>query len=576
MRRALLVAGSLLLPATVAAQEPFYLPPGDLLPNSGQGLAEATVFVPGMRYPIESGPSYPNSQVYMNGGSEGPGGGQCDAVNYSYPWRDNYCEIRSWDMPLCPAGTGHQGQDIRAPTCEKDKYWIVAGQAGQVTNIGSYSVYVTSPNGQRLDYLHGAVDTLAVGNGQQVERGQNLIKLSNNMGDTPTSIHLHFNVKQDVAGVGFVFVSPYMSLVGAYEELMGLGNKPPDGVFDQSACETLYGWAQDPDAPDDPVTVELFFDGPKGDPGATGVQVVADLYRDDLCMALGSCNHGFEIDAPLGLRDGAAHPVHVYALDTGGGAQAELQLSPGQFQCEPPPLPAGVRRWVVNPESLAAWKFSPFWQLIHAPDDQLLALPQDRDLVPAPVLMASDAEPGKVWLVDAAFRRHVPNPEAAAAWGFDLGTVAIWPAADVQALIEGTPLRPAPILAQGSGPEVWLIDDHQCDPEGPPDPMCGLPAESTGGGESSGGAASGPGGSGLTGLTNDVPTGGGGESQGGAGSESEGPDSALPPGFGGDEEDGCGCTQSSDAQKLTGGLLVPGIFALRRRRRVAPCERRSR
>jgi murein DD-endopeptidase MepM/ murein hydrolase activator NlpD len=569
MRRWLLIAAVAAGPASASAQEPFYLPPGDLLPDSGQGVPEETVFVPGMRYPVESGPSYPNSQVYMNGGLNGPGGSQCDAVNYSYPWRDNYCEIRSWDMPLCPAGTGHQGQDIRAPTCEKDKYWIVAGQAGQVTNVGSYSVYVTSPNGQRLDYLHGSVNTLAVVNGQQVERGQNIVKLSNNMGDTPTSIHLHFNVKQDVGGVGFVYVSPYMSLVRAYEELMGLGNKPPDGVFDQSACETLYGWAQDPDAPDEAVTVALFFDGPKGDPAATGVEVTADLHRDDLCMTLGSCNHGFELDVPLSLRDGQPHAVHVYALDTGGGAQVELQLSPGQLQCEPPPLPAGVRRWVTSPESLAAWQFSPFWQMIRASDEQLLALAQDRDLVPAPVLMASDAEPGKVWLVDEGWRRHVPNPEAAAAWGFDLGAAAIWPAADVQALIEGTPLRPAPVLAQGTGPEVWLIDDRQCGPGGPPDPDCGLPAGSTGASEGSEGGP-GPGsGSGLSGAPG-VPTGGAGEGQGA--SESEGPDSALPPGFG-SEDEGCGCKQSGQDFWLA-GLIGPGIFARRRRRRVAPCERR--
>ena len=102
--------------APVAAQEFSYMPPGQL--ESGtQGRADDTVYVPGMRYPIEDYPSYANSQVYMHGGYLGPGGGQCDAPNYSYPWRDNYCESRSWDMPLCPAGQGHQGQDIRPGTC---------------------------------------------------------------------------------------------------------------------------------------------------------------------------------------------------------------------------------------------------------------------------------------------------------------------------------------------------------------------------------------------------------------------------------------------------------------------------
>ena len=175
----LLLAG--LAPSSAsAAPDPFYLPPGDLLPGSGEGVAEYTVFAPGMRYPLEAGPSFPNSQVYGNGGLNGPGGSQCDAVNYDYPWRDNYCETRTWDMPLCPSGQGHQGQDVRPATCENRKHWIVASAAGQVTSIGSYSVYVTTPAGQRFDYLHGALDTLVVSEGQELQAGDPIIKVSNN------------------------------------------------------------------------------------------------------------------------------------------------------------------------------------------------------------------------------------------------------------------------------------------------------------------------------------------------------------------------------------------------------------
>ena len=266
MRRLLAALAITLLPGGAAA-EPFYLPPGELLPDSGMGVAEYTVFAPGMRFPLEVGPAYPNSQVYMNGGSMGPGGGQCDAVNYSYPWRDNYCETRSWDMPLCPAGVGHQGQDIRGPTCEKDTHQIVATAAGQVTNIGSYSIYVTTPSGQRFDYLHGSLDTIVVSMDQLVATGAPLVKLSNNMGDTPTSIHLHFNIQQDVAGVGNVYVSPYMSLVGAYEDLMGLGNKPPTGNFEQTGCAARSpAGPRTPTPPRRPCMVDLYFGGPERRP----------------------------------------------------------------------------------------------------------------------------------------------------------------------------------------------------------------------------------------------------------------------------------------------------------------------
>jgi len=557
VKRRLLAAMIVLVPG-VATAEPFYLPPGDLLPDTGTGLAEYTVFAPGMRFPLEVGPAYPNSQVYMNGGLFGPPGGQCDAVNYSYPWRDNYCEKRQWDMPLCPAGIGHQGQDIRGPTCEKDKHQIVATAAGQVTNIGSYSIYVTTPAGQRFDYLHGSLDTIVVSINQQVATGAPLVKLSDNMGDTSTSIHLHFNIKQDVAGVGSVYVSPYMSLVRSYEELMGLGNKPPTGNFDQAGCAALTGWAQDPDAPEAVVLVDLYFGGPKGDPNAVPVQVLADRQRDDLCMALGSCNHGFELEAPLSLRDGSAHAVHAYAHDSEGGEQAELPLSPGQLQCEAPTIPAGARRWVISPESLAAWKFSPFWQTIRAPQATVDAIPQDRDLIPAPILVVSDVDPATVWLVDQTFRRHVASPEVAAAWGFDLAAVETWPAADLEALIEGTPVRPQPVLLQGTGPELYMLDDHQCDPAATAvDPLCAEAGTATAGlddtGMNEGGQISASGGSTDTQATDSVSA-----------SSSDGP--ALPPGYGQDGDGACGCTQPGPSEPALPLLGLLGLLGVRRRR----------
>ena len=76
MRRATFIA-ALLIPSAAAAggDEPFeYAPAGDLLDGSGQGAVDETVYAPGMRFPMEEGPAYANSQVYMHGGYLGPGG----------------------------------------------------------------------------------------------------------------------------------------------------------------------------------------------------------------------------------------------------------------------------------------------------------------------------------------------------------------------------------------------------------------------------------------------------------------------------------------------------------------------
>lgn len=234
MIRAALVGAALFAFATQARAEEFtYAPPGELTEGSGEGRADATIYAPGLRFPMEVGPAYANSQVWGNGGGEGEGN-QCDAVNFSYPWRDNYCESRRWEMPLCPSGTGHQGQDIRAADCTKDEHWVVAVTDGTITQIGGYTVYLTDADGTRYDYLH--MSNVQVERGDEVVRGQRLGKVSNQFGGTPTTVHLHFNILQTLDGVGSVFVPPYTSLVAAYQEL--LDPSPKDAGVDSGASSS--------------------------------------------------------------------------------------------------------------------------------------------------------------------------------------------------------------------------------------------------------------------------------------------------------------------------------------------------
>ncbi len=216
------VAASVAGANVAGAAETFtYAPPGSLVNGSGSGRVDKRVFAPGMRFPLESGPAYANSQVWGHGGGSGPRNtSQCDKENFSYPWRDNYCETRTWSMPLCPSGNGHQGQDIRAATCEKGVHWAVAVADGTITNIGSYSVYLTASDGTRFDYLH--MQDLLVKEGQKVRRGDRMGKVSNEFGGESTTVHLHFNIRQNVAGVGLVYVPTYLSLVESYETLLGL------------------------------------------------------------------------------------------------------------------------------------------------------------------------------------------------------------------------------------------------------------------------------------------------------------------------------------------------------------------
>jgi hypothetical protein len=95
----------------------------------------------------------------------------------------------------------------------------------------------------------------------------------------------------------------FRALVDAYAVLV---DAPPSGQFESLDCERLRGRAYDPDEPDQSIDVTLAF---------TTAAVVAEHVvpaaraRDDLCEPLGSCNHGFEVGAPLSLFDDSAHEI---------------------------------------------------------------------------------------------------------------------------------------------------------------------------------------------------------------------------------------------------------------------------
>jgi lysozyme len=109
----------------------------------------------------------------------------------------------------------------------------------------------------------------------------------------------------------------------------------PRGSLDSAACTTIAGWAQDPNTPDAPAFVDLYFDGPAGSSTVTAsMRVAADGHRDDLCSALGSCDHAFSVPTPAALKDGRAHQVWAYAISTvGGSSNPLLGAAPRSFRC---------------------------------------------------------------------------------------------------------------------------------------------------------------------------------------------------------------------------------------------------
>ena len=251
-----------------------YYAPGDILPGTGSrghgGRADFTVYAK-IRFPMAQGPAYANSQSFMNWGNcdltgrIGLGGRDKNAAyrcrvndktlltdeskNYAYPWRDNFCEHRGYYVGQCPSGLGHQGQDIRPGSCLEhvegagrcDPYQqdVVAVADGVVMRSpGDRSLYlVVDKPGEhiRFRYLHmnpQMLDAAGMVSGREVAEGE-VLGAVGNYGREPggTTYHLHFDAQVPTRD-GWVFVNPYMTLVAAYERLIGArGQVVNDAMF---------------------------------------------------------------------------------------------------------------------------------------------------------------------------------------------------------------------------------------------------------------------------------------------------------------------------------------------------------
>ena len=93
-----------------------YRPSGDIIANTGArkrgGHADFTTYSQ-IRFPLEKAPAL----VARNpSASASPA-----SAAAPYPWRDNFCEARSFEVGQCAGGFGHQGQDIRPAPCPAER-----------------------------------------------------------------------------------------------------------------------------------------------------------------------------------------------------------------------------------------------------------------------------------------------------------------------------------------------------------------------------------------------------------------------------------------------------------------------
>jgi murein DD-endopeptidase MepM/ murein hydrolase activator NlpD len=91
-------------------------------------------------------------------------------------------------------------------------------------------VTLTAASGRVYRYLHidmaEAHANLHVG--QKLNAGDPFGHVSHDFGSTPTTIHLHFEIIEPsdaTSGPGYNFVSPYTSLVGAYQRALAAAGR---------------------------------------------------------------------------------------------------------------------------------------------------------------------------------------------------------------------------------------------------------------------------------------------------------------------------------------------------------------
>ncbi len=284
-----------------------YFAAGDLITGTGvqgqPGRADDTVYAR-IRFPIAQAPDFALSQSFMNWGNcdltgrVGLGGGgankqayRCrvndkplvndEAKNFAYPWRDNFCEHRAYEISQCPGGMGHQGQDIRpsfcferdpdAGRCEPYQEDVVAVSDGVlVRNRGDLALYllVDRPGEHiRFRYLHmspAMMDAAGMLTGRRVVAGEVLGSVgSYGSGERGTSYHLHFDA-QVPTSAGWMFINPYMTLVGAYERLIGgRGRVVNDAMFAPPAPPPAATVAEPAPVPPDIVAARPTAETPK-------------------------------------------------------------------------------------------------------------------------------------------------------------------------------------------------------------------------------------------------------------------------------------------------------------------------
>lgn len=353
----------------------------------------------------------------------------------------------------CGRSTPHRGVDFPAPTGTLIPS-ISAGTVALVTTsscLGNVLV-IRNSDGLYAGYAH--LSAVLVSAGATVTRGQHVARVGNT-GTCTTGPHLHLTLG---SGANSWYTGTTIDPV-AHIMSHTTCNRAPRGYLDAAACTGITGWAQDEDMPNAPINVHIYLDGPAGDAAAYSYSTAANLHRDDLCRAIGSCAHGFNARLPPSFFDGRDHRVFAYGIDAMGGANTQLMRSGATVRCDASALMLAdgvVRRRLSDTMTMGAWRLTNR-DVAPRTDAEIEALPNAAALSAMPAFVRID-NADRVYVREFDILRPISDMAAFNAWRFRTMDVRVVTAQDVANTITGAPWPDAPLLVKGTAADVWMID----------------------------------------------------------------------------------------------------------------------
>jgi hypothetical protein len=112
-------------------------------------------------------------------------------------------------------------------------------------------------------------------------------------------------------------------------------NYLPVGYFDSANCDSLHGWTCDKNDYSKPLAVHFYANGKSGSGGTFAGSVTANETREQAVanQCGGNTNHGFTLPTPASLKDGKAHVIYAYAINTPEGANPLLSTNGKTITC---------------------------------------------------------------------------------------------------------------------------------------------------------------------------------------------------------------------------------------------------